>query len=159
MLTSSINECRAVMWGNIKYRKAFISSGLKADNESNEMSKHIEISLYTATQDSNWCYKHNQCCEQCMKSAVNTTKCEIWCWTDEYYTVLSNMNINKSACCYRLRTGVYQLITWLDANGYGLICDDNRECTQVREFRVIDYRLYREMNIAEPQIQATTYPY
>jgi len=74
ILTSSINEHRAVLCGNMKYGKIFICSGRKAENESNEPSQYIDIGRYMPILDSNGRYKSNQCDKQHMKSGVNTMK-------------------------------------------------------------------------------------
>jgi hypothetical protein len=70
ILTSSINEHRAVLRGNMKHGKIFICSGRKAENQWNEPSQYIDIGRYAPILHSNRRYKSNQSHKQHMKSGV-----------------------------------------------------------------------------------------
>jgi hypothetical protein len=74
ILTSSINEHRVVMCGNMKYGIIFICSGRQAKNKSNEPSQYVDIGQYMPILDSNGHYKSNQCDKQHMTVGVNSMK-------------------------------------------------------------------------------------
>jgi len=74
ILTSSINEHRAVLCGIMKYGKILIYSGRKAENKSNEPSQYIVIGRYMPILDNKGRYKSNQCDKQHLKSGVNAMK-------------------------------------------------------------------------------------